>query len=372
MKIIILFGTRPETIKCAPLILEGKRKGLEVKVVFTGQHKEMALPLLDFFKIEPDIHLNLMRKNQSLSELSALALTELEKYQELKDADAIVVQGDTTSAFIGGYWGFLNKIPVVHLEAGLRTYDLKAPFPEEGNRQLLSRIASLHLAPTSMAQTYLEQERVQGTIATIGNTGIDSLKIVIEELKKTQQSFIPSHIQNFLGEKKLCLITGHRRENFGDGFKNISQALTALAKSYPDIAFVYPVHLNPEVQKIVLPMLGNISNILLAPPVDYIPFIALMQRADIILTDSGGVQEEAPSLRKPVIVMREVTERPEGVEAGFAKLVGTDPQKIEEAFRQALKFGCQGKGENPYGDGKASERAIDIILKSLYKKEVNL
>lgn len=363
MKLIVLFGTRPETIKCSPLILEAKKRGMDVKVVFTGQHREMALPLLEFFGITPDVDLNLMREGQTLSTLSSLALSELEKHQDLKDAKGIVVQGDTTSAFIGGYWGFLNKIPVIHLEAGLRTYDLNAPFPEEGNRQLLSRISTLHLAPTSVAMNYLEEEKVQGYKANIGNTGIDSLNLVVSSLEKNNTSFIPEKIKKIIEGKKFCLITGHRRENFGEGFKNICQAIKTLAEKHTEVAFVYPVHLNPEVRKIVLPMLSELNNVLLAEPADYIPFVELMRKADVILTDSGGVQEEAPSFKKPVLVMREVTERPEGVSAGFCKLVGTNPKLIVEEFENAIKFGCQGVGENPYGDGKASERAVDEILK---------
>lgn len=357
MKLTVLFGTRPETIKCAPLIAEGKRRGHEVKIAFTGQHREMALPLLDFFGLKPDVDLALMRPGQTLSSLSALMLAELENDPSLKDTDAVLVQGDTTSAFIGAYWAFLNRIPVIHLEAGLRTFDLSAPFPEEGNRQLIGRMAAMHFAPTEAAATCLRNEGVDmKTVHTIGNTGIDALQAVIGN-----KPSLPSDVERFVGDKQMVLITGHRRENFGEGFQNICSAIKQMALDLPEVRFVYPVHMNPAVQKVVLPTLGNTANILLTAPADYLPFVALQARAAVILTDSGGIQEEAPTFRKPVLVMRESTERPEGVAAGFAKLVGTDTEAIRLGVYTALKEGCQGRGGNPYGDGKASARAWDLL-----------
>jgi UDP-N-acetylglucosamine 2-epimerase (non-hydrolysing) len=357
MKLTVLFGTRPETIKCAPLIKEGKRRGHDVKIVFTGQHREMALPLLDFFGLKPDVDLALMRPGQTLSTLSALMLAELEKDPTLKDTDAVLVQGDTTSAFVGAYWAFLNRIPVIHLEAGLRTFDLSAPFPEEGNRQLIGRIANLHLAPTKAAYQSLIKEAINPELAhVIGNTGIDALEAVVGN-----RPTMPADVAAFVADSPMVLITGHRRENFGQGFENICQAIKQMAQDMPEVRFVYPVHLNPAVQGVVNSMLSGLSNVMLTTPADYLPFVALQARADVILTDSGGIQEEAPTLRKPVLVMRESTERPEGVAAGFAKLVGTDIEAIRLGVHTALQEGCQGKGGNPYGDGKASARAWDIF-----------
>jgi UDP-N-acetylglucosamine 2-epimerase (non-hydrolysing) len=362
MRLTTLFGTRPETIKCAPLIREGLKRGHEVKIVFTGQHREMALPLLDFFGLKPDVDLNLMRPGQTLASLSGMMLNELDRNSDLKNTDAVLVQGDTTSAFIGAYWSFLNRIPVIHLEAGLRTYNLDAPFPEEANRQLIGCIAALHLAPTTEAVDCLMSEKIPSNIIhKIGNTGIDAL---LEVLSRGSQ--MPRDVASFIGDSKMVLVTGHRRENFGEGFKNICTPIKLLSEDLPDHKFVYPVHLNPAVQEIVLPMLGNLPNVLLTKPADYLEFVALQKRASVILTDSGGVQEEAPSLRVPILVMRETTERPEGVKAGFAKLVGTDTNLIRLSVHSALSEGCQGVGVNPYGDGKSSQRAWDI-LESFFK-----
>lgn len=357
MRLTVLFGTRPETIKCAPLIAEGKRRGHDVKIAFTGQHREMAIPLLAFFGLKPDVDLELMRPGQTLSTLSGHMLSELELDPSLKETDAILVQGDTTSAFIGAYWAFLNRIPVIHLEAGLRTWDLSAPFPEEANRQLIGRIADLHFAPTKAAGEALKAENTDmSRVHVIGNTSIDALHSV-----STRNPSLPFEVANFIGEHPMVLITGHRRENLGEGFQHICEAIQHMASTMPDVRFVYPVHMNPAVREVVMPMLGNIPNVLLTQPVDYLPFIALQARAAVILTDSGGVQEEAPSLKKPVLVMRESTERPEGVSAGFAKLVGTDIDAICLGVHTALQEGCQGRGPNPYGDGLASQRAWDIL-----------
>lgn len=361
MKITTLFGTRPETIKMSPFIQEGRRLGHEVKVIFTGQHREMALPLLKFFDITPDADLNLMRPNQTLSSLSSFLLKKLDETPGIKDSDAIVVQGDTTSAFVGAYWAFLNRIPVIHLEAGLRTYDLGAPFPEEANRQLISRISRVHLAPTPDALACIHKEGITQHVHMIGNTGIDALRIVSDKIDETH---LPLELRHFLGDNKLILVTGHRRENFGDGMKKIAFALKTLALEMPDVKIIYPVHLNPNVKDVMTAELQDIANLMLIPPMDYLPFTALMKRASVILTDSGGIQEEAPTLRVPVVVMRESTERPEGVQQGFATLTGTDPYKIMSAVRNALKNGCQGIGPNPYGDGHSSERAWNILTQS--------
>lgn len=358
MKLTTLFGTRPETIKMAPLIKEGRDQGHEVDVIFTGQHREMALPLLNFFGIRPDVDLNVMKPNQDLSSLSANLLKTLDDHPRLKHTDALVVQGDTTSAYVGAYWAFLNKIPVVHLEAGLRTNNIHSPFPEEANRQLISRLAHTHLAPTEQALASLKQEGILKNIHVIGNTGLDALRIVGENLTGKE---LPDEIQNFVGKDKMVLITSHRRENFGDGMKQIALALKTLSKNLPHVKFIYPVHLNPNVLSVMEEELKNLPNIMLTKPMDYLPFVALMKRADVILTDSGGIQEEAPTFNIPVIVMRESTERPEGVSRGYSTLVGTNPTKICEAVEKALHLGCQGLGGNPYGDGHSSKKAWEIL-----------
>lgn len=358
MKLTTLFGTRPETIKFAPLIQQGRKEGHEVKVLFTGQHREMALPLLDFFGIKPDHDLNVMRPNQDLSSLSSLMLRLLDEVPELRDTDALMVQGDTTSAYVGAYWAFLNKIPVIHLEAGLRTNNIHSPFPEEGNRQLISRLAKVHLAPTKLALDSLRKEGIEKNTHLIGNTGIDALMIAAD---KVTDRHLPIDVIDFIEGQRVVLITGHRRENFGEGMRNIAEALKLLASERPDVRFVYPVHMNPNVREVMKSELGGIPNLLLTNPLEYLPFIALMKRASVILTDSGGIQEEAPSLRVPVVVMRETTERPEGVASGYSTLVGTDPRKIYQAVMRALEVGCEGLGDNPFGDGQSSRRAWQIL-----------
>lgn len=361
MKISVFFGTRPETIKLAPFIREGRDLGHEVDVIFTGQHREMAIPLLEFFGIKPTVDLNCMRPNQDLASMSSLILDSLNQYPELKNTDALLVQGDTTSSFIGAYWAFLNKIPVIHLEAGLRTNNIMSPFPEEANRQLVSRIASVHLAPTENAVNALAQEGVRKQVYNIGNTGLDALRIVSSSVT---DEVLPAEINNFIGDSKFVLITSHRRENFGEGMKNIADAIRSLASLHQDIKFIFPVHLNPNVQTVMKNELQGLSNVLLTKPQDYLPFVYLMKNASVILTDSGGVQEEAPSLRVPVVVMRETTERPEGVKLGFSRLVGTNTDAIVNAVSHSLQHGCEGVGENPYGDGFSSKRAWNILSQS--------
>lgn len=361
MKISALFGTRPETIKLAPFILEGKNQGHEVEVIFTGQHREMALPLLDFFGIRPEYDLNIMRPDQNLTSLSSLMLGVLDDIPQLKKTDALIVQGDTTSAFIGSYWAFINKIPVIHLEAGLRTNNIMSPFPEEANRQLISRIAHVHLAPTEDALKALAQEGIMKNAFVVGNTGLDSLRIASE---KVSWENLPTTIRDFISDKKVVLITTHRRENFGQGMMQIAHALKELSSRHPNVRFVFPVHLNPNVRNIMMEELQGHHNLLLSAPLDYLSFVAMMKRASVILTDSGGIQEEAPSLKVPVVVMRESTERPEGVAMGHSILVGTDSQKIISAVDHALAHGHQGRGENPYGDGFSSKKAWNILTQN--------
>lgn len=371
MQLTLVMGTRPEVIKLAPLILEAKRRKHDVTVVLTGQHRHMALPLLQFFGIEPDLDLDVMAPNQTLTSLSAHVLQKLDANKDKIQADYLIVQGDTTSAAMAGYWGFCHKIPVVHVEAGLRTYDLTAPFPEEANRQLIGRIADLHFAPTRASATALKKEQIsQRKIHTVGNTAIDSLHIV---LKKLESGEIPlgekmsAEITQFVGGSPLVLVTAHRRENFGSAFEDMCNGILSIVESDPDLKVVYPVHPNPNVRQPVEKMLKQHPQILLCDPQPYVAFIDLMKRADVLLTDSGGVQEEGPTLRKPIIVMRNTTERPEGLKAGFSKLVGTNTKKIKSETLKALKAGCKGRGKNPYGDGKTSARIVRTLERSFVK-----
>lgn len=361
MKISTLFGTRPETIKLAPFIKAGRDSGHEVDVIFTGQHRSMALPLLEFFGITPTVDMNIMKPNQNLINMTSRMLDILNEDESLKNTDAVMVQGDTSSAFIGAYWAFMNKIPVIHLEAGLRTNNIHSPFPEEANRQLISRIAKIHLAPTEDAMKALSLEGICRNAFMVGNTGLDALRLVSENVTRKN---MPEAISDFISNKKVVLVTSHRRENFGDGMRQISSALKILANRNPDVRFVFPVHLNPNVREVMLQELSGITNIMLTDPLDYLPFVSLMKIANVILTDSGGIQEEAPTLRVPVVVMRESTERPEGVDKGFSILVGTNPDRIVAAVSHALEHGCQGIGLNPYGDGFSSTKIWNIISQS--------
>lgn len=371
MKLTLVMGTRPEVIKLAPLILEAKRRKHSVTVVLTGQHRHMALPLLQFFGIEPDLDLDVMVPNQTLTSLSASVLQKLDAQQDKIKADYLIVQGDTTSAAMAAYWGFCHRIPVVHVEAGLRTYDLTAPFPEEANRQLIGRIADLHFAPTKASAAALKKEQIPlGKIHTVGNTAIDALHIVLQKLKSGAIPLgekMSAEISQFVGDSKLVLVTAHRRENFGHAFEDMCRGILSIAESNPDVKIVYPVHPNPNVRQPVEKMLKQHPQILLCDPQPYVAFIDLMKRADVLLTDSGGVQEEGPTLRKPIIVMRNTTERPEGLKAGYSKLVGTDARKIKTETLKALKSGCKGRGKNPYGDGKTSARIIAILGRTLEK-----
>jgi len=357
-----IFGTRPEAIKCVPVILEARKQGLETKVIFTGQHLEMAMPILNFFDIHIDINLNIMKPNQTLVDVSVNLLTKLSEYKnEINSCDVILVQGDTTSAFIGGYYCFLNQIPVGHIEAGLRTNNLASPFPEEGNRQLLSKISNFHFAPTPSAYRDLLAEGISKNVFEVGNTGIDTLLATSERISSDFAKDVLE--KNFIEQdKEYVLVTGHRRENLGNGFQDICAGLRTLADKYKNLNFIYPVHMNPNVRNVVNAELKGISNIKLIEPLDYIPFVSMMSGARVIMTDSGGIQEEAPSFKKPIIVMRDTTERPEGVELGIAKLCGTNPEKIIKAFDYFYENGFDDNIANPYGDGKASEKIINILI----------
>jgi UDP-N-acetylglucosamine 2-epimerase (non-hydrolysing) len=371
-KLAFILGTRPEIIKLAPLIREAKRRGEKPVVVFTGQHRHLAKPLFRFFGIRPDIDLDVMTPGQTLTSLSAKLLQGLDqeldrKASRLSRVEAVVVQGDTTSGFIGAYWAFCKGKGVAHVEAGLRTRDLRAPFPEEGNRQLIGRLADWHFAPTAASRDELLKEYVPASrIRVVGNTGIDALKAVlaVPESKIPRSERVPAAVSRFAAGAKLVLVTAHRRESFGEGFRGICEGLVALADAREDVRLVYPVHPNPEVRKACAESIGEHPRILLCEPLPFLGFAHLMARASLLLTDSGGIQEEGPSLRKPILVMREKTERPEGVEKGFSRLVGTDARKIAHEAARAIDRGCEGRGASPYGDGRSSARILDILARA--------
>jgi len=364
-KVNFVFGTRPEAIKLAPLVLESNRRGFDTVITLTGQHRELVAPLIELFGIEVNHDLNLMTKGQTPSQVFTRTLEGLDQINGIKDCDCFFVQGDTTSALAGGFWAFSNRIPIAHVEAGLRTYDLSAPYPEEANRQLLSRITDYHFAPTETARKHLLSEGLdESKIFVVGNTGIDSVLGINRRLiaNDVPEKFrLPKEVNSKLSDAPMILITAHRRENFGTGFENICDAIETLSRTLPDYQFIYPVHPNPNVRDIVYSRLSNIPGVELIEPQSYVPFIELMSRAKVILTDSGGVQEEAPSLRKRIIVLRESTERPEGVTAGFSTLVGTDTNRIVDETLKALTTPFPQLLENPYGDGHASKKIIDIF-----------
>ncbi len=369
MKVSIIFGTRPEAIKLAPVIIElQKHDDYDVNVCVTGQHREMLDQVLEVFGIVPDVDLNLMKPNQTLSDLTARAISLLDRYFLECKPDLVLVQGDTSTVFAASLVAFYHQVKIGHVEAGLRTWNKYSPFPEEINRVLTSRLADFHFAPTQLSKENLLKEGVSAEkIFITGNTVIDALLIAKEKIRE-QNIPIPGldNGQFRSLDKQLVLITGHRRENFGQGFINICNALDKLASKFKNTEFVYPVHLNPNVQDPVFRILGKKENIHLIKPLDYLPFIALMDRAKIILTDSGGVQEEAPSLGKPVLVLRENTERPEAVDAGTVKIVGTNEQQIfteaEKLLIDEQAYSKMANAVNPYGDGKATKR----ILKTIY------
>lgn len=370
-KISVILGTRPEAIKLCPVILElKKRSELDCKVCVTGQHREMLDQVLPVFGVIPDVDLDLMRPNQSLGGLTSRAIEALDRYLAEDKPDVVLVQGDTTTVLCAALAAFYHKIPIAHVEAGLRTWNMASPWPEEANRVLTTRLAKWHFAPTETNRLNLLKEGVpQDDIYVTGNTVIDALFLALEKIKKYPPRItgLAGESLDFLGERKMVLITGHRRENFGEGFENICHAIAELAHKFPEIEFIYPVHLNPNVRKPVESVLrtSGAENIRLIEPLSYLPFVALMNRSHIILTDSGGVQEEAPSLGKPVLVMRETTERPEAVEAGTVKIVSTDVEKIvSEASRLICcedYYGQMTRKHNPYGDGAAAQRIVDVL-----------
>ena len=369
MKILSVFGTRPEAIKMAPVVRAlAADSAFESRVCVTAQHRQMLDQVLELFDITPDYDLDIMRDNQDLFDVTSRVLLGLRDVLLAEKPDMVLVQGDTTTCFAGSLAAFYLQIPVGHIEAGLRTGNLLAPFPEEANRAMTSRVAALHFAPTEQSRRNLLAENIgEKIIHVTGNTVIDALLWVREKVrvKSDWHGIFGSAEQVILERRPYILITGHRRENFGQGFLDLCQAIATLAARHPDIHFVYPVHLNPNVQQPVYSILGDMENIHLIAPLDYAPFVYAMDGARLILTDSGGVQEEAPSFGKPVLVMRETTERPEAVDAGTVLLVGTDKERIIAETERLLVdrelYQKMADKPNPYGDGTAAERIRQIL-----------
>jgi UDP-N-acetylglucosamine 2-epimerase (non-hydrolysing) len=365
-KLLFFFGTRPEAIKMAPLIREFRRypKAFDVKVCVSAQHRGMLDQVLDFFKLHPDFDLNIMKPNQNLFDITALALKGIRDVILSYRADWLFVQGDTTTTFVGALAAFYENIKVAHIEAGLRSFNRHAPFPEETNRVLTTHLSELHFSPTETARNNLLHEGIpEDKVFVVGNTSIDALHLCLKIMKgKTPPQMQLLRKVDF--RKKVILVTGHRRESFGKPFENICRALKAIA-SRNNVEVVYPVHLNPNVRKPVFNILKAVPNVHLVEPLDYPSFVWLMNKSHIILTDSGGVQEEAPSLGKPVLVMRNVTERGEGIEAGTAVLVGTSTDRIIRETTRLLanraEYDIISKAVNPYGDGKASQRIVKVL-----------
>lgn len=383
-KVMLVFGTRPEAIKMAPLVKEFQKypDKFETIVCVTGQHRQMLDQVLQLFEIVPDYDLDIMKPGQDLYDITSRILLGMRDVLNLVIPDVVLVHGDTTTSTSAALAAFYKQIPVGHVEAGLRTHNIYSPWPEEINRQITSRIAVYNFAPTKLSSDNLKNEGVrEDTIAITGNTVIDALHYVVNKLeqdvclsnkiKSELQAFglLENSLISWGSSRRLVLVTGHRRENFGEGFLHICQAIKMLAERYPETDFVYPVHLNPNVQRPVNELLSHISNIYLIKPLEYLPFVYLMKRAYFILTDSGGVQEEAPGLGKPVLVMRDTTERPEAVDAGTVKLVGTDVDEIVQSsislFENKLIYKQMSEANNPYGDGLSSSRIVSVLEKLL-------
>lgn len=382
-KILLVFGTRPEAIKMAPLVKEFQAddEHFDTIVCVTGQHREMLDQVLRLFQIVPDYDLDIMKSGQDLYDVTSRVLVEMRAVLIETKPDLVLVHGDTTTSMAASLASFYQQIPVGHIEAGLRTHNIYSPWPEEMNRQITGRISTFNFSPTHLSKSNLLKENVSETsIFVTGNTVIDALYMVLGTIK-SNESLIQKlendirlsgyDLSRLEEERKLVLVTGHRRENFGDGFKNICNALDDLTQKYPLVDFVYPMHLNPIVRNAVAAVFKDRvpENLFLIEPLDYLPFVFLMEKSTIVLTDSGGIQEEAPGLGKPVLVMRDTTERPEALEAGTVKLVGTDKQKIISEVSQLLElpeyYNKMAKAVNPYGDGKSSKRIVEILRKEL-------
>lgn len=371
MKILIVFGTRPEAIKMCPLVLSLKEDpSLDVKVCVTAQHREMLDQVLQIFEIIPDFDLNLMKQRQTLEDITSGVLFGMSDVIKEFMPDLVLVHGDTTTTFSTTLASYYNKVKVGHVEAGLRTGNVYSPWPEEANRKLTGSIASFHFCPTTKAQSNLLSEGVSASTTFVtGNTVIDSLLWVTNKIDKSEnlKSQFLTEFKFLSNDLRTILVTGHRRESFGSGFENICEGLLKIVNDFPNSQIVYPVHLNPNVQKPVNTILGNHSRVHLIKPLDYLPFVYLMKQSFMIITDSGGVQEEAPSLGKPVLVMRDTTERPEAVEAGTVKLVGSNKDKIFFEASQLLSrqknYDKMSFAHNPYGDGQACQRIKEAIQK---------
>lgn len=373
-KVLTIIGTRPEAIKLAPVVLELKRRQdlFDSSVCVTAQHREMLDQVLALFGITPDYDLDIMSPGQTLAQVTARAMEGLDNIVSQEKPDVILVQGDTTTAFCGALTGYYHQIKIGHVEAGLRTGNKYAPFPEEINRCMVGRIADLHFAPTEQARQTLLNDGVAGAnVFVTGNTVIDALLWVRERVRAAPPE-LPRGLIGATTGQQIILVTGHRRESFGGGFDNICHAIREIADNFADVAFVYPMHLNPNVREPVNRILGGHPRIHLIEPLSYAPFVWLMDRATIVLTDSGGVQEEAPSLGTPVLVMRETTERPEGIAAGNALLVGVQRERIVGGLRQLIsdpaKRAAMATVNNPYGDGLAAQRIVEILLRKIYKQ----
>jgi UDP-N-acetylglucosamine 2-epimerase (non-hydrolysing) len=360
-RVMAIFGTRPEAIKVAPVLAALERsQEFEPVIVVTGQHREMLAQVLDLFRIEPHHDLDLCEPGQTLTSITTKALQGLEPLLAAERPDAVLVQGDTTTTFVGGLAAFYQQIPVFHLEAGLRTHDLSSPYPEEANRQLTSRIAALHLAPTLGNKMNLVAEGIDPpSIVVTGNTVVDALVQAVE----LSREYGDPQLADLDGDpRRVVLVTAHRRESWGEGHAAIARALAEIAATEPDVLVVFPIHRNPIVRDAIVPVLGDLPNVRIVEPLAYGGLVKLMQRADLILTDSGGIQEEGPSLGKPVLVLRDTTERPEAVVAGTVRLVGTAEASIVGATRTLLHdedaYCAMANAVNPYGDGRAAERAV--------------
>lgn len=391
-RVLLVFGTRPEAIKVAPLVkaFQQQADAFETVVCVTGQHREMLDQVLRLFEIVPDYDLNIMKDGQDLYDITARVLVGMRDVIKAVQPDVVFVHGDTTTSMASALAAFYQQIPVAHIEAGLRTHDIYSPWPEEMNRQITGRIATYNFAPTPLSKQNLVDEGVdESSITVTGNTVIDALNMVVNKIKSDRdlqndikdtllQSGLPERMVHAFFQpptpnRRLVLITGHRRENFGDGFLHICQAIKTLAEKYPDVDFVYPMHLNPNVRKPIKEIFGDWvsnrqssnSNLYFIEPLEYLPFVFLMEQSTLVLTDSGGIQEEAPGLGKPVLVMRNTTERPEAVEAGTVKLVGTDYDLIVSEVSKLLDnptyYNAMAQATNPYGDGLASKRIIEFL-----------
>jgi len=365
VRMMCVFGTRPEAIKVAPIVMAGRqRTDIEIIACSTGQHKEMLDQVTEYFGIKPDIKLELMQPGQSLTGLTSRCLAALGEAVEQHKPDCILGQGDTTSAMCAGMVAFFHQLPFIHVEAGLRTDDIRSPFPEELNRRVCSLVSNLHCAPTETAANNLFKEGYcSNDVIVTGNTVIDALHWSVERERADSHRWIEKHPE--IADGRMVLITAHRRENHGEGIRQLCAAIKTLAEKFPTVRFVYPVHLNPNIHEPVHKLLGNIRNIHLIAPAEYPEFVWLMDRATLILSDSGGVQEEAPSLGKPVLVVRDSTERPEALEVGATKLIGTETDRVVAEVSQLLvdkdAYASMQVDTNPYGNGTASKRILDLV-----------